>query len=77
MGQDLCKNNISCKIRGFMKLGDVFLLVLLVIMWVTVSMHILELHELDGHTFLRTDVVLLPIGISVTVYIFWSIFKSI
>ena len=36
-----------------MKLGDVFLLVLLVIMWVTVSMHILELHELDGHTFFK------------------------
>lgn len=62
-----------------MKFIDSLLLVLLVAMWLTVSMHILKVWELDSssqYIFFRMDLALVPICISVTIYIFWNIFKQ-
>ncbi|MEW2921756.1 hypothetical protein AB1A65_09830 [Muricauda sp. ANG21] len=62
-----------------MKLIDGLLFVLVVIMWLTVTMHIMDFNGLDTSIkdqLIRTDLVLVPICISVTVYIFWNIFKQ-
>ncbi|GEM_PF-2722786 len=62
-----------------MKFIDGLLLTLVFLMWLTVTIHVTDLQNVHSSAkgqILRTDFILVPICISVTIYIFWNIFKQ-